>query len=167
MLSKGRAPTLASLLALAPPQPLGVTKDDVWHLGNEFDERSRQSWYASALKMCKRYEGYQPAHFFRERMKYSGLPREDAPLADFVRARINHARALWSAEIGAKRTRRQFADWLPTHLDFRSIVSPLWPDGGPGPMGGFNDNWTRSFQILRLASGLPHVVQYDPRRGQQ
>lgn len=153
MLRTKRVPPLHAVLtfedAVAPPPPLGPPEGLICRSNGTFATRKR--WPDSVHKLAEKFPGYQPGHDMRERMKYDDMPDKDTPLMDYVLKRLNHARAVWSAKIDAKPTRLQFDEWLPLHLDFQTLVTPLWPDGYQGP----NDGWALSFQFLRLACELP------------
>jgi len=153
-----RVPPLVAVLMrealTSPPRPLGPPEGLICKSNGAFAKR--KSWPNSVHKLREQYSGYQPGYETREAMKYGDMPDENAPLSAFVFKRLDHGRAVWSAEIDTKRTRRQFDEWLPLHLDFQTLVTPLWPDGAPG--GGSNDGWALSLQFLRLACGLPRFV---------
>jgi hypothetical protein len=82
-------------------------------------------------------------------MKYGNPPTDDAPLRDFVRARISHAKALWSRDVEGNWTSLQFSDWLRLHVDGKTWMPPLWPDL-PG--------WSAALQVLRVACDLPRFA---------
>jgi hypothetical protein len=154
MLREGRAPPLDDLLALAPPEPLGPPEDGA------------AQWPARVLRTRAQFPGYQPGYWYREALKYGdarsplakaehAMPAAGAPLSEFVKKRLQHARALWSAEVGARKTLKQFVDWLRDHVDGKTLVAPLWPD---------NPGWAEALQILRLSFGLPRFPATKPRR---
>lgn len=157
MARAGRAPTFELLLRFCPDEPLGPPEGRIMvrRAGVGWTCGERTCWQKPELRLRERYPGYQPGYRTRERMKYGNLPPYDAPLREFARARISHAKAVWSRDIANKKTRLQFIDWLPLHVDFQTLVAPVWPDGGPGPTGGPDDKWSLSLQLLRLACGLP------------
>jgi hypothetical protein len=151
MLLRGLVPVLDVLLALCPDLPLGPPEglamvqapDHGWVPGE------RRRWTKKVVGLNAKYPGYQPGHRVREHMKYGNRPEDDAPLADLVRARISHAKAAWCGDLEAGRTKLQFRDWLPLHLDYQTLVKPVWPD---------DKGWSEALQLLRLACGLPRFV---------
>ena len=88
-------------------------------------------------------------------MKYGSLPSDGAPLSEYVRARISHAKALWSRDVSTKQTRLQFVDWLRDHIDGKTWIAPLWPYG---------EGWSEALQLLRLSCGLPRHPATKLRR---
>ena len=160
MLARGGAPTLDALppldaiLALCPNEPLA-----------DVDENDRQfmtpgehaEWRREAAELRLQYPGFQDAYWYLEYMKYGWsrgplpdrpLPNTGAPLKELVRARISHAKALWSRDISAGWTQSQFRDWLRLHVNGETWIPPLWPDK-PG--------WSEALQVLRIACGLPSL----------
>jgi hypothetical protein len=152
MLARGDAPTLDALLALCPDEPLA----DVDENDRQFmTPREHAEWRREAAELRLQYPGFQDAYWYLEYMKYGWsrgplpdrpLPNTGAPLKEFARARISHAKALWSRDIAAGWTQLQFRDWLRLHVNGETWIPPLWPDT-PG--------WSEALQALRIAYGLP------------
>jgi hypothetical protein len=152
MLARGDAPTLDALLALCPDEPLADVDDiDRRDMGN----KGYAKWWSWAAELRLQYPGFQSAYWYLEHMKYGRscgplpdrpLPDAGAPLKEFLRARISHAKALWSRDIAAGWTQSQFRDWLRLHINGETWIPPLWPDT-PG--------WSEALQVLRIAYGLP------------
>jgi hypothetical protein len=156
MLARGEAPTPDTLLALCPDEPL-VDLDD--HDLRFMTPGEYAEWRAWAADLSRRYPGFQDAYWYLEYMKYGQsrgplpnrpLPHAGTPLREYVRARISHAKALWSRDIAAGCTQLQFRDWLRLHINGETWIPPVWPDS-PG--------WSEALQILRIAYGLP---RFDP-----
>lgn len=154
MLARGDAPTLDAILALCPNEPL-VDLDD--HDLRCMTPKEYAEWRARAAELHLRYPGFQAAYWYLEYMKYGWSrgplpnrphPYAGAPLKELVRARISHARALWSRDIEAGWTQLQFRDWLRLHVNGETWIPPLWPDQ-PG--------WSEALQVLRIACGLPSL----------
>jgi hypothetical protein len=93
-------------------------------------------------------------------MKYGRMPMPGAPLREFVRVRISHAKALWSRDVQSKDTTLQFREWLRLHVSGGTWIAPLWPDE-VWPDGGWAD-WSRFLQILRIAYGFPRFARTKP-----
>jgi hypothetical protein len=151
MLIRGLAPMLDVLFALCPDEPLGPPEG--WVVVETPEEGEvlvkRREWEIRTRYMNRLHPGYQPGYRFREKMKYGNRPEDDAPLAELVRARINHAKALWCGDLEAGRTKLQFPEWLPFHVDWDTQVKPLWPD---------DNGWSEALQLIRIACGLPRFV---------
>jgi hypothetical protein len=156
MLSRGEAPSLDVLLTLCPDEPLA----DVDEIDRQMmTTREHAKWWTRAAELRMQYPGLQDAYWYLEYMKYGRsrgplpdrpLPDTGAPLAEFVRARISHAKALWSRDISARWTRLQFRAWLRLHIDGKTWIPPLWPDWS---------GWSEALQVLRIACGYPG---FDP-----
>jgi hypothetical protein len=154
MLHQGRAPSLDWLLALSPDEPLAELEPDesgkmkrVRGVGWTVVPRTlRKSDWALAEK----FPGLQLSYRKLEHMKYGNTPPDGAPLSEFVRARISHAKALWSRDVSAGWTRLQFRDWLPLHIGGKFWMPPLWADWSGG--------WAEALQVLRIACGLPRFA---------
>jgi hypothetical protein len=132
--------SLDALLRLCPDEPLDL------HLqASDATPSEYARWCKSANALRAKFPGYQQSHWKREEMKYGNLPCDGAPLKEYVRARISHAKALWSRDVGGKETRLQFREWLPLNLDGKTLTPPLWPDW---------EGWSEALQILRVACGL-------------
>jgi hypothetical protein len=140
-----KAPLLDELLKLAPEEPIGPCERKIllqkpgvgWVVGEA------KKWRKSVFVLRQKFPGYQPGYRFRENMKYGRQPRcENAPLAEWVTVMLNHAKAKWSGEIDAKRTRLQFKDWLPYYLENKTLC---WC-GDPG--------LDSAREILRIACKL-------------
>jgi hypothetical protein len=96
MLSRGEAPTLDTLLALCPDEPLAdLDERDL----KSMTPREHAKWWKRVAELRMQYPGFQAAHWYLERMKYGALPNPGAPLSEFVRARDSHAKAGWSRDI--------------------------------------------------------------------
>lgn len=149
MLSLGQRCTIDELLELCPDEPLADLEDrDLkW-----VTAREHAKWWKRAAELRAQYPGFQAAHWFLEQMKYGNVPDPGAPLGEFVRARLSHAKALWSRDISAGGTRLQFPEWLGLHINGETWILPLWPDS-PG--------WSEALQVLRIACGLPRMAPTD------
>lgn len=151
-LSRGEAPSIDWLLALCKDEPLA----DVDEISRgRMTAKEHASWWRRAADLRLRFPGFQAAYWYLEYMKYRRscgplpdhqLPDAGAPLIEFIRARISHAKALWSRDVWNGWTQLQFRDWLRLHIDGRTWIPPLWPDA-PG--------WSEALQVLRIACGLP------------
>ena len=149
MLRCGRAPALDVLLALSRDEALADMDELTLHV----TPREHARWWEKACALRAKYPGFQAEHWCRERMKYGNLPDANAPLSEYVRARISHAKALWSRDVANKATRLQFREWLRLHVEGETWIAPLWPD----PFG-----WREALQILRIAYGLPRFAPAKP-----
>jgi hypothetical protein len=158
MLHEGRAPSLDWLFALSPNEPLA-------ELDPEESEKMKPvrgvGWTVvprtlrkSDWALAEKFPGLQLSYRKLEHMKYGDTPPDGAPLSDFVRARISHAKALWSRDVLAKHTKLQFRGWLRLHIDGQIWIDPLWPDW-PG--------WSEALQVLRIAYGLPRFAPTKTR----
>lgn len=103
MRARGDVPTLDALLALCPDEPLADV-DDIDR--RDMGDRGHAKWLSWAAELRLQYPGFQAEHWCLERMKYGSLPdrplpNTGAPLKEFVRARISHAKALWSRDVAA------------------------------------------------------------------
>lgn len=158
MLLRGQRCTIDELLALCPDEPLADLddRDLKW-----MTAREHAKWWKRVANLGERYPGFQSAYWKLEHMKYGHcfgrgplpdrpLPDASAPLVEFVRARISHAKALWSRDISARWTELPFREWLMLHINGETWISPVWPDK-PG--------WSAALQILRVACGFP---AFDP-----
>jgi hypothetical protein len=159
MLRQGRSPRLDRLLALSPDEPLAELDPDesgkmkrVRGVGWTVVPRTLRK---SDWTLAEKYPGLQLSYSKLEQMKYGDTPPDGAPLSEFVRARISHAKALWSRDVLAKHTKLQFRDWLRLHIDGQTWIDPLWPDW-PG--------WSEALQVLRIAYGLPRFAPTKTRR---
>jgi hypothetical protein len=160
MPSRGQHPTLDALLALCPHEPLA----DVDEIDRErMTAKEHAKWWSCAAELRTQFPGFQSAYWKLEHMKYGHcfgrgpLPNRplpdsarSSPLSEFVRARISHAKALWSRDILARWTQLQFRDWLRLHINGETWIPPLWPDH-PG--------WSEALRVLRIACGRPG---FDP-----
>ncbi len=143
MLERNCAPKLEILLALSPDEPLAEIEFD-WSA----TPREREKIQREVDALAARFLGFQADYCKRESMKYGALPRDDAPLAEYVRARVGHAKALWSRAVEAGWTRLQFSAWLALHIDWQTEIPPLWPD---------QPRWREALELLRLAHGMPRL----------
>jgi hypothetical protein len=145
-LRRNFAPNLDTLLALSPDEPPA----DVDGLTRQLMTPAEQTrWWDTVGMLSAKHRGYQASPRKREEMKYGNRPADDAPLSDFVRARISHAKALWSRDVECGWTDLQFPDWLRRHVNGKIWITPLWPDD-PG--------WSQALQLLRLACGSPRFA---------
>jgi hypothetical protein len=143
MMVKNNRYVLAKLLALCPAEPLVAPK--IQCLPEE-RETILPKMMREIYDLAARFPGYQADYRKREEMKYGMLPRDGAPLKEYVRAGLSHAWAIWSRAVENGWTRLQFRDWLALHIDWQTDIPPLWPDQ-PG--------WREALELLRLAYGLP------------
>lgn len=157
MLRQSKGPPIEELLNSCPDQPLGPPEGRIMvqKRGVGWIEGKRQKHRKSTLALRKRYPGYQSGYKVREEMKYGNMPNEGDPLREYVRARISHAKALWSRDLDTRETRLQFVDWLRDHVNGKTWIAPLWP---------FEPGFYEALQIIRLAYGLsryppPHVIR--------
>lgn len=155
MLRAGRAPTLAKLLALAPPWPVGEPGEVMRLNGRrQLITVQRTEWPKEIRTLLAKFSGLQPDKQTREEMKYRQTPPAGAPLSEFVRVTIDRARAWWSRDVISRDTHLQFDVWLRDHIAGNIPgVRPLWT-GSPG--------WSEAYQLLRLACGLSRIA---PTRG--
>ena len=130
MLARGDAPSLDTLLALCPDEPL-VDLDN--HDLRFMTPVEYAEWQAGAAELRGQYPGFQTAYWYLEYMKYGWsrgplpdrpLPDAGAPLKEFVRARTSHAKALWSRDVEAGNTQLQFRDWLRLYINGETWISP-------------------------------------------
>ena len=137
LLRAGRAPSIGALLALSPDEPLAEFEPDesqklgqVRGIGWTLVPRKITK---AGRKLAERFPGLQLSYRKRERMKYGSLPSDGAPSSEYVRARISHAKALWSRDVSTKQTRLQFVDWLRDHIDGKRGLRRFGPmvKGGP------------------------------------
>jgi hypothetical protein len=145
-LRRNSAPPLDDLLVLSPDEPLA---DDCGRIRQYMTTGEHADWWKMASALRAKYSGFQVSPPKREEMKYGNPPTDDAPLRDFVRARISHAKALWSRDVEGNWTSLQFSDWLRLHVDGKTWMPPLWPDL-PG--------WSAALQVLRVACDLPRFA---------
>jgi hypothetical protein len=145
MLPRGEAPTLDAL-DLCPDEPLAVIEEPG---GTRTTRNNNGAFWKKAYPLRAKYPGFQADHWVLEEMKYGNTPDAGAPSSEFVRARISHAKALWSRDISAGWTQFQFRDWLRLHIDGETWIPPLWPEG----LG-----WSEALQVLRIAFGLPRFA---------
>jgi hypothetical protein len=103
------------LASYAPDEPLGPPEGDI--LTPQGIPAARKKWPKSVFDTREKFPGYQPGYEYRENMKYGRCPDDDAPLHEWITARINHAKAKWSGHIDGRRTKLQFVEWLPTYLN--------------------------------------------------
>jgi hypothetical protein len=153
MLSQGKAPSLDAVLALCPDEPLA----DVDEIDRQrMTAKEHAKWWSWAADLRMQYPGFQAAYWYLEYMKYghsrTGAPLPDrlvrwteAPLSEFVRAQISHAKALWSRDVFAGWTQLQFREWLRLHVDGKTWIPPY----------SLNDE---ALQVLRIAYGLPRFA---------
>ena len=111
-LRRNSAPPLDDLLVLSPDEPLA---DDCGRIRQYMTTGEHADWWKMASALRAKYSGFQVSPPKREEMKYGNPPTDDAPLRDFVRARISHAKALWSRDVEGNWTSLQFSDWLRLH----------------------------------------------------
>jgi hypothetical protein len=172
-LLRGRAATLDTLLALCPGEPLVDLPDCTLEW---MTARAHGKWWKRAAELRLQYPGFQAVYWKLEHMKFGHcfvgcplphrpLPAPGSPLVEFVRARISHAKALWSRDISAGWTELQFREWLRLHVNGETWMPPLQPDA-PG--------WSEALQVLRVAYGfarLDPTITWErcdpPRRGKR
>jgi hypothetical protein len=150
MLSRGEAPSFDELLALSPDEPLAELEPGE---SMKMGQVRGVGWVPvprtltkASRALAEKYPGLQVSYRKREHMKYGNTPKDGAALSEYVRARISHAKALWSRDIESRKTRVQFRDWLPLHIDGKTWMEPLWADWS---------GWSEALQVLRIACGLP------------
>ena len=172
-MSLGKAPTLDTLLALSPDEPLLAAepyyedKDKLPDGAVLIKTRTRgtyiivqRKWTKRQLELRRRYPGLQLDYHFREARKYNRPWGE--PLSDWVREILTTAKMHWSRAVHGNRsakhiglsinyTNLQFRDWLPSYMD---------EDGGM--QGGRECDEAR--RIIRIACGLPRFAPTKPGR---
>jgi hypothetical protein len=144
-------PLLEELLKLAPDEPIGPCERKIlvqkrgagWVVGEA------KKWPKSVFALREKFPGYQPGYRFREDMKYGNQPPEDAPLSEWVAKLINHAKAKWAGEIGGRKTRLQFKEWLLYYLENAALC---WT-GYPGLV--------TAREILKVACNYPGSLRRE------
>jgi hypothetical protein len=156
MLSQGRAASLDKLLALCPDEPLAELEPGE---STKMGQVRGIGWTGVPRPLSKadralaeRYPGLQLSHRKLEHMKYGNPPQDGAPLSEYVRARISHAKALWSRDLSARWTKLHFRDWLRLHVNGETWIPPVWPN---------SSDWSQALQVLRIAYGLPRLAPTD------
>lgn len=98
---------------LEPTPPTKIIMKQI--KGQGWCEATRVGFDAHTRKLMVRFSGYIPSYEQRELMKYKQCPPDDAPLEDWIKQFLNHAKSKWSGAIDGGE-KRQFVDWLHVYL---------------------------------------------------